>query len=122
VAEPDHARPAATSAPKDILCFKGGSFRCQRSKLFIALHRSDVLPVGEPRGEQLGAARPCPSRLQTIPPTNTPTKQGPKKPPQAIAIDEDSATQHTSIIDTRLPLALGKERRQPLDLRGQSAV
>jgi len=55
-------------------------------------------------------------------PMNAPTKQGPTQPPQAIAIDEDSATQHTSIIDTRLPLALGKERRQPLDLRGQSAV
>ena len=38
-------------------------------------------------------------------------------PPQAIAIDEDNATQNATIIDARLTMALGKEGLQPRQLR-----
>ncbi len=37
-------------------------------------------------------------------------------PPQAIAIDEYYTTQDPPIIDARLPMALRKERSQPLHL------
>ena len=37
-------------------------------------------------------------------------------PPQAIATDEDYATQNPSIINPRLAMALRKERPQPLHL------
>lgn len=37
-------------------------------------------------------------------------------PPQAIAIDEDYATQHPPIIDPRLAMALRKEGLKPLHL------
>ena len=64
-------------------------------------------------GKDPHVALPLPSVVERL---RRPILLGRITPPQAIAIDEDYATQDAPVIDPRLAMALRKERLQPLHL------
>ena len=72
---------------------------------------------GQPGHDAGEHTHPAPALPSVVEGLGRPVFPGRVTPAQAIAIDEDYAAQDAAIIDTRLAMALGKERLKPRHLR-----